>query len=303
MLQRTLRVVSHLVTSHRVAAGLLSALLISSAPPLPAQSTTARRAKVFISVDMEGLAGVVNGPDVNSNGPDYQLFRTIMAGETNAAVDGAFLGGAREVVVRDGHGSKNNLRPSDVDPRARLLRGASTGPKNMMEGIDSTFDAVVFVGYHAKAGTPNAILEHTSTGNVVDISINGVSLPEGGYNALVAGLYGVPVVFVSGDRAVVTQLRDLLGPITGVAVKDEINDATLGLSPAYAVQEIRRNVQVAIRNRAGAKKFSMPGPYTMVLKVKTERPLYPGARRVRDGEFTFTSDSLLEVLSAFNAMK
>ena len=283
----------------------VTALLVSLtlALPLAAQSPGPRRAKVFISVDMEGLAGVVNGPDVNPTGPDYQLFRTIMAGETNAAIEGAFLAGASDVVVRDSHGNKNNLRPADVDPRARLLRGVSTGPKNMMEGIDSTFDAVVFVGYHAKAGTPNAILEHTSTGNVVDVSINGVSLPEGGYNALVAGLYGVPVVFVAGDRAVVTQIRALLGPIGGVAVKEEINDASLGLSPKRASDEIRRGVELAVRNRSSAKSFSMPGPYTMVLKVKVERPLFPGALRVREGEFTFTSSSLLDVLSAFNAMK
>jgi len=273
------------------------------AAPLSAQSPSPRRTKVFISVDMEGLAGVVNGPEVNPAGPDYPLFRTIMAGETNAAIEGAFRGGATHVLVRDGHGNKNNLRPSDVDPRATLLRGLSIGPKNMMEGIDSTFDAVVFIGYHAKAGTANAILEHTSTGNVVDVAINGVSLPEGGYNALVAGLYGVPVVFVAGDRAVVTQIRDLLGPIGAVAVKEEINDASLGLSPQRAIDEIRQGVALAVRNRSSAKRYALPGPYTMVLKVKTERPLYPGAQRVREGEFTFTSTSVLEVLSAFNAMK
>ena len=133
--------------------------------------------------------------------------------------------GATEVLVRDSHGAKQNLLPGDVDPRARLLRGQSAGPKNMMEGIDKTFGAVVFIGYHAKAGTPNAILEHTSNGNVVDFSINGVSLPEGGYNALVAGLYDVPVVFVAGDKALVDQARALLGPVEAVAVKEEIGDA------------------------------------------------------------------------------
>src|SRR6185503_7981537 len=113
--------------------------------------------------------------------------------------------------------------------------------------------------------TPNAILAHTSTGNVVDVSINGVSLPEAGYNALVAGLYGVPVVFVAGDRAVVDQLRGLLGPIDGVAVKEEIGDASLGLSPKQAQDEIRKNVEQAVRNRARAKPYRMPGPYTMAL--------------------------------------
>jgi D-amino peptidase len=279
--------------------GLTSAMILSASAA--AQET--RGFKVFISVDMEGLAGVVTGSDVNPTGPDYAHFRAIMAAETNAAIEGAFRAGATDVLVRDSHGSKQNLLPADVDPRARLLRGASTGPRNMMEGIDSTFGAVVFIGYHAKAGTPNAILEHTSTGNVVDFSINGVSLPEGGYNALVAGLSGVPVVFVAGDRAVVDQLRGLLGPIEGVAVKREINDASLGLSPKQAQDAIRTGVEQALRNRARAKPYRMAGPYSMVLKVKQERPLYPGAQRTREGEFTFASNDLLAVLDAFNAMK
>jgi D-amino peptidase len=287
----------------RTVHSIVHATVLLAALASAATSQTPQRLKVFISVDMEGLAGVVSSADVSPGQPDYAHFRTIMAGETNAAIEGAFAAGATEVLVRDSHGDKRNLLPGDVDPRARLLRGASTGPKNMMEGVDSTFDAIVFIGYHAKAGTPNAILEHTSTGNVVDFSINGVSLPEGGYNALVAGLYGVSVVFVAGDRAVVDQIRGLLGPIGGVAVKEEINDASLGLSPRHAQDEIRAGVAAAIRDRARAKPYRMPGPYKMVLKVKQERPLFPGAQRVRDGEFTFSSRELLGILSAFNAMK
>jgi D-amino peptidase len=263
----------------------------------------ARPIKIFISVDMEGLAGVVTASDVSPSGPDYAHFRAIMAAETNAAIDGAFRGGATEVLVRDSHGSKQNLLPNDVDPRARLLRGQGVGPRNMMEGIDSTFAAVVYIGYHAKAGTPNAILEHTSTGNVVDFAINGISLPEGGYNALVAGLYGVPVIFVAGDRAVVEQIRSLVGPIEGVAVKDEIGDASLGMSPKQAQDEIRKGVELAVRNRARAKPYVLKGPYTMTLKVRTEKPLHAGAQRVRPGEFTYSHADLLEILRAFNVMK
>ena len=279
------------------------ALLSSVVLTASASAQQARGLKVFISVDMEGLAGVVAGSDVSSSGPDYAHFRAIMAAETNAAIDGAFRAGATEVLVRDSHGAKTNLLPNDLDPRARLLRGQSIGPKNMMEGIDSTFAAVVFIGYHAKAGTPNAILEHTSTGNVVDFTINGVSLPEGGYNALVAGLYGVPVVFVAGDRAVVEQIRGLLGPIDGVAVKEEISDASLGLSPKQAQEQIRAGVEQGVRNRTRAKPYRLVGPYTMVLKVKQERPLYSGAQRTREGEFTFSNPDLLEILKAFNALK
>jgi D-amino peptidase len=281
----------------------VAVLLLAALHPLTANLAAQQPLKVFISVDMEGLAGVVTSSDVSASGPDYAHFRAIMAGETNAAVEGAFRAGATEVLVRDSHGAKQNLLPSDVDPRARLLRGQSSGPKNMMEGVDSTFDAVVFVGYHAKAGTPGAILEHTSNGNVIDFSINGVSLPEGGYNALVAGLYDVPVVFVAGDRAVVDQLRALLGDIVGVAVKDEIGDASLGLSPEQAQDEIRAGVERAVRERARAKPYRLSAPYTMVLEVRQEKPLYAGARRTAPGKLTFSSPDLLEILSAFNAMK
>src|SRR6267142_1611268 len=115
--------------------------LAATTAPLAAQvaAPQAPRLKVFISIDMEGLAGVVTGADVDSKGPDYPHFRAIMAGEGNGAIDRAFRAGATEVLVRDSHGSKENLLPGDVDPRARLLRGLSTGPKNMMEGIDSTY--------------------------------------------------------------------------------------------------------------------------------------------------------------------
>ena len=271
------------------------------APPASAQQ---RGLKVFISVDMEGLAGVVTSSDVSASGPDYAHFRKIMAEETNAAIEGAAAAGATEFVVRDSHGAKQNILPKDLDPRARLIRGASTGPKNMMEGIDESFDAVIFIGYHAKAGTPNAILEHTSNGNVVDISINGVSLPEGGYNALVAGLYDVPVLFVSGDRAVVEQIRGLLGPIDAVAVKEEIGgDASAGLSPAHAQAEIKKVVEQALRNRARGKPYKLTSPYTMVLKVRKEKPAHEGATRVQEGEFRFMHADLLKVLDAFNAMK
>ena len=277
----------------------LAALCVCA--PLRAQQAPL---KVFISVDMEGLAGVVAGTDVSPTGRDYAHFRSIMAGETNAAIRGALMAGATDVVVRDSHGDKTNLLPGDLDRAATLIRGASTGPKNMMEGIDGSFGAVIFIGYHAKAGTPNAILEHTSNGNVIDFSINGVSLPEGGYNALVAGLYKVPVVFASGDRALTDQLKQLLGPIDTVAVKEEIGgEASRGMSPELARDTIQQAVTRAVRRRAELKPFTLPGPYTMVLKVRSEKPPYKGAEKTGPGEFKFTSPDLLEVLNAFNAMK
>jgi len=120
----------------------------------------------------------------------------------------------------------------------------------------------------------------------------------------VAGLYGVPVVFAAGDRALTDQLKSLLGPIETVAVKDEIGgDASRGLSPRDAQALIGAGVERGVRNRAQLKPFKMAGPFTMVLKVRQEKPLYKGAERTGAGEFKFTSPDLLDVLNAFNAMK
>jgi D-amino peptidase len=279
------------------------AVTAASRAPLSAQAQP-RAMKVFISVDMEGLAGVVAGNEVATNGPDYGHFRAIMAAETNAAIEGAALAGMTEFVVRDSHGNKTNLLPADVSPKAQLIRGLSSGPKNMMEGIDATFAAAVFIGYHARAGTPNAILAHTSNGNVVDFSINGVSLPEAGYNALVAGLYDVPVVFVAGDKAFVDQARSLLGPVEAVATKAEIGGGAISsLSPAEAQRQIKAGVERGIRARDRVKPYKMTPPYSMVLKVRTDKPLYQGAERPRPGESVFRHADLLEILNAFNAMK
>jgi D-amino peptidase len=287
------------------AAAIVAYTAIGSAYRADATFQTAQpELKVFVSVDMEGLAGVVAGNEVSPGGPDYAHFRAIMAAETNAAVEGAVRAGATHVLVRDSHGNKTNLLPADVSPRAQLLRGASSGPKNMMEGIDATFGAAVFIGYHAKAGTPNAVLAHTSNGNVIDFEINGVSLPEAGYNALVAGLYNVPVVFVAGDRAFVDQARGLLGAVETVATKSEIGGGAISsLSPAEAQRQIQAGVERGVRARARVKPYTLTPPYTMVLKVRAEKPLYRNAERVRNGEFVFKHPDLLEVLNAFNAMK
>ena len=264
--------------------------------------------KVFISVDMEGIAGVVTSAECSSSGPDYGYFRRIMSHEANAAVLGAFDAGATEVVVRDSHGSARNILPELLDPRARLIRDWSGGPMGMMEGIDDSFDAVVFIGYHARAGTPDAIIDHTSSGNVVDFAINGRSLPESGYNALIAGSYGVPVVFVGGDQAIVDQVEELFGQVGTFATKQGIGAASLGLHPEAAQKGIRAGVAEAVRNSDRYRPFTMAKPYTLVLKLKSEASIYngsffPGARRTGDWELTFTSDDIIQVMYAFNVMK
>ena len=283
---------------------LIFTLLLPGAPVLAQESDGP---KVFISVDMEGIAGLVNGESTGRSGADYGYFRRIMSAEANAAVLGAFDAGASEVVVRDSHGSARNILPDLLDPRARLIRDWSGGPLDMVEGIDESFDALVFIGYHARAGTPDAIIDHTMSGNVTDFSMNGVSLPEAGINALIAGLWGVPVVFVAGDQAICDQVTELFGNVGTVAVKRGIGAASEGLHPDVANDRIRAGVADAVRNRSRYRPYTMTPPYTMVLKLKSEASVYngsffPGAQRTGDWELTFTSEDLLQVTYAFNVM-
>ncbi len=263
--------------------------------------------KVFISVDMEGITGVVNWEEVNRNGKDYDYFRRIMTKESNAAIEGAFAAGAKEIWVRDSHGSARNILPEMLNENVKLLRDWSGGFKSMMEGIDNSFDAVIFIGYHAKAGTPDAMLEHTMSGNITDISINGVSLPEAGLNALIAGNYDVPVVFAAGDLALCEQAKKLFGEVETVAVKRGIGNAALNLHPEAARKKIREGVKKALSNLKKYKPYKLKPPYKMIIKLKNEelvneKSYYPGAKRTGDWELTFESNNLMEVIKAFSWM-
>ena len=271
-------------------------------------SAQAQGLKVFISVDMEGITGVVNWEDVSRSGKDYDYFRRIMTLETNAAVEGALAAGATEIFVRDSHGSARNILPELLNQRARLLRDWSGGPLSMMEGIDDTFDAVVFIGYHAKAGTPDALLDHTSSGNVTDVSINGVSLPEAGYNALIAGHYGVPVVFLAGDRAICNQVAALFGTVETVAVKEGIGSAALNLHPEVTREQIRAGVERALSDLSRFEAYDLGSPYTLVLTMKDELVVYngsfyPGAERTGEWELTFSADNIIDVMTAYSFMR
>lgn len=277
---------------------LLSAGAVQAAPP-------ADGLKVFISVDMEGISGVVTSEECSRSGQDYGYFRKLMTLDANAAVEGAVAAGATEIWVRDSHGSARNMLPDMLHPKALLLRDWSGGPMMMMEGIDESFDAVIFIGYHARAGTPDAIIEHTMSGSVTDMSVNGVSLPEAGINALIAGHYDVPIAFLSGDRAICDQVRDLFGEVGTVAVKKGIGYAALCLHPEVAREKIRKGVTEALGRLDKFKPYKMPPPYTMVLKLKNETQVYngqfyPGTERTGDWELTFKSDDVMEIIKAFS---
>jgi D-amino peptidase len=223
--------------------------------------------KVYISVDLEGISGV-NADDQTSAGqPEYGRARKLMAEDANAAIRGAFGGGATDVLVNDSHGSQRNLLPEDLDPRARLITH-SFKRHGMMEGLDETFDAVIFIGYHAKADAPRGLFAHTGSGVVRDLQINGRSVGEGGMNALLAAWYGVPVVVVSGDDVAVAEVKEAVPSIRGVAVKRAINVRAAELKP---LQAARTEIFEASRSGVQAAKRGTPqrqGPFKVQLRYR-----------------------------------
>jgi len=260
--------------------------------------------RVFISVDMEGITGVVHWEECNRTGKDYDYFRRVMTKETNAAVEGALEAGATEILVRDSHGSARNILIEELHPESKLLRDWSGAYLSMMEGIDETFDAVIFIGYHAKAGTPDGTLKHTMSGTITDVKLNGISVPEAGINAAIAGYFNVPVVFLAGDNVVCNQVKELFGDIETVAVKKGIGIANLNLHPTKARALIKEGVKKALGRLGDFKPWKLKSPYTMDLVLKDERivhraALCPGAKRTGEWSVSFKSNEFLDTMKFF----
>jgi D-amino peptidase len=276
---------------------------------LPAGQRQAAKLKVYISADMEGICGVVAAEQTNPSSPEYAAARKWMADDVNAAIDGAFRGGASEVIVNDSHGNMRNIDPGDLDPRAVLISG-SPKPLSMMQGIDDSYNAVLFIGYHAQAGTQDAVLDHTISGSVVQsVKVNGIELPELGLNAAIAGAYGVPVVFISGDVAVCKQAKTILGSdIVTAPVKDGIGRYAARLVPfAEARRAIRDRVADAVKKASQFKPFKIAAPCRFELQYYLSAQadmamLVPGVTRVNARTVGFQSDDYVKGFKMLRAL-
>ncbi|MGZ5479659.1 MAG: M55 family metallopeptidase [Candidatus Aminicenantales bacterium] len=289
---------------------VISAVSILSLCLVFASAQQKPKFKVFISADMEGIWGVVHADQTTSGTPEYGPARKWMAADVNAAVQGAFAAGATEVVVNDSHGSMRNIDPGDLDPRATLITGTPK-PLSMMQGIDSSFRVCLFIGYHAKAGTQDAILDHTISSSVVRyVKVNGQELPELGLNAAIAGYYGVPVVLLSGDAAVCRQASEVLGKeVVTVAVKEAYGRTAAKLVPmAEARQMIETGVREALAKLGQAKPFKVNAPYTFELGYHVSAQadmgamLLPNVKRVDARTLSFTADDYIEGFRTLRAL-
>jgi len=229
--------------------------------------------KVYVSVDMEGVAGVVTGDQLGPPGFEYERFRGFMTNEALAAIEGARAAGATEFLVSDSHGNGENLLIERFPKDVQIVRSWPR-PLAMMQGIDATFDAVMFVGYHASTTNPEGVRAHTmSSAHLADLRLNGVSMPEAGLNAAIAGSFGVPVVLLTGDDAIVKEATALLGPLSTATVKWNYGfHSARTLTPEASCDVIREAARRAIAERRARKPFVVTTPVTLDLRFKNYRP-------------------------------
>ena len=249
---------------------VILAILVSVAPlALQAQ----RPLKVFISADMEGVAGVVTADQLGPTGFEYGRFREFMTAEVLAAIQGARDAGATTILVADAHGNGLNLLVERLPDDVTLVR-AWPRPLAMMEGIDSSFDAAVFIGYHSSTTSLTGVRAHTmSSATLTGVSLNGIAMPEAGINAAIAGHFGVPVVAISGDDAAVAEAQALIGRMEGAVVKRAIGfHSAATMTPAAAQALIREKVKAGVARRGELRPYLLAKPVRLDIGFKHYRP-------------------------------
>lgn len=244
---------------------LASGLTLAAQFEPAAQVSSRDPGKVFISVDMEGITGVVQPAQLGPTGFEYAKAREWMTAEARAAIEGARAAGATSFVLADSHGNAQSLLIDLLPEDVRVVRGFPR-PLSMMQGIDASFGAAVFIGYHASEMTVDAVRGHTfSSVKLLGVTLNGTEVSEGLFNAAIAAHYGVPVVFVSGDRKTIEQLQRAIPSLTGAIVKEPLGyHSALTVTPARGQAMIRDGV------REGLAKRSSIGPYALKTPIELE---------------------------------
>lgn len=282
----------------RSSALLLVILMIpATGQPLSGQE----RLKVYISADMEGVVGVVTGDQLGPSGFEYGKAREWMTREVLAAIEGARAAGATEFVISDSHGNGENLL-LDMLPKDVTLIRSWPRPLIMMEGIDETFDAVIFIGYHTSTTNPDGVRAHTlSSGRLAGVYLNGTAMSEAGINAAVAGHFGVPVVMISGDDAIVEETRMLLGDIEGAVTKYAISyHSARTLMPEVVYGLIREKVQTALERLGDFEPYVIEAPIALDVTFKNYRPsevlaYLPIVERTDSHSIRFVGRDMLEI--------
>lgn len=258
--------------------------------------------KVYISADIEGCTFITDWKETEQGEEEYAQGRKIMTNEVVAACEGAIAAGATEIVIKDAHDSALNLIPYAFPEEATLIRGWTCTPESMVAGIDETFDAAVFIGYHSGAGFDGNPLAHTMNLANNYVKINGRPAAEFDLNAYTAAYYDVPVVFVSGDEELCEHAKELVPKITAVGVKKGVGEATFSMNLNKACRLIKEGVASALKN-TDACKIKSPDKFEMEISFKDpvkalRGSFYPGAKQLDPRTVTYTGRDIQDMMTA-----
>ncbi|WP_158212456.1 M55 family metallopeptidase [Natranaerobius trueperi] len=225
--------------------------------------------RVYISADLEGISGIVDKEYLHQKNHEYQRARKLMTNEINAAIRGAFQGGANSVLVNDAHGPMTNILIEELEPEAELITGT---PKlnGMMSGLSEEFDVAFLIGYHSKEGNPG-VLSHSYSGSVVgEIRLNGNEVGEAGFNSLLAGYYGVPIGLVTGDDKVIEEAKTLLGPeVNTVQVKTAFSRYSAKcITPEQAYKQLKEKAYRTVTDLEKLIPTSVTSPIELSVTFK-----------------------------------
>lgn len=257
--------------------------------------------KLFISADIEGIATTTSWPDTHPKEKDYPFHARQMTQEVMAAIEGATEAGATEIVLRDAHGSGNNIDISCLPDHVKVIRGWEGHPYMMVQGIDSSFDAVMFVGYHCAAGVIGNPMCHSMTLRTQKVLVNDMPLSEFLLYSWCAANEGVPTVFLSGDKALCQQGAALYPWLKTAAVKEGIGFSTVSVAPGKAVSMIRQGAYEAVKDiDLSACRIQLPEHFSVRLiykehTVASEMSYFPGAKRLDSHTVGFEETDIFEV--------
>lgn len=259
--------------------------------------------KIFISADIEGVAGFAIREEGHKAEAVYQAMAQRMTREVVAACEAAHAAGAAEIVVKDGHGDATNIDPLQMPDYVTLIRGKSGHPYNMMSGLDASFDGVLFLGYHAPAGNSGFNVSHTSTGNTLYIKLNGQYMSEFMLNSYTAAENRVPVLFISGDATICSLARELVPEITTNVTKSGLGGSTYCVAPDRVLEGIRTGVKKALSGNLSRCRLNLPEefvyePVFKEWKKAYTMSFYPGMQQVDNFTLRLVTKKWLEVVTA-----
>jgi D-amino peptidase len=269
--------------------------------------------RVYISVDLEGIAGVNHPDPTDPTDRRYPVSVDLMVGETNAAIEGALAGGATDILVNDSHWNMYNLLPMELHPAARVLQGEKAwsmvaGSQPDADGSPS-FDVALFVGYHARAGHPTGTIAHTFSGRPVETRLDGRPTGEYGLNALVLGAWGIPVGLVAGDDALAGEVEAWLPWAERVVVKTvDGGNSAVSPHPTVARDRVREGAERAVQRAAAGELRPLVVEPPVVIEVDYAKgvvadhaAIVPGAERIGDRGVRYTSDDPVTAFRGFLA--